>query len=149
MSKKYCIKHKGEKKNMLPKDFLKFMEKNYKKQCDMIKTLGSCKECIPDKNLQNDLLKSQEKIKKQLKKCLVCEKIPINRIQNFKIMDTKYKCDSCKKARSLVIELAKKVSKKIDKTKMEKCNKCLKKHSKKKCELKDYVKLSKKIKISC
>ena len=88
-------------------------------------------------------------IKKTLKKCLVCEKIPINRIQNFKIMDTKYKCDSCKKARSLVLELIKKASKKIDKTKMEKCNKCLKKHSKKtKCVLKDYVKLYVKLKVS-
>ena len=58
-------------------------------------------------HFKDDIEKSQKKIKKFLKQCIICEKVPVNELKTFKVMDNKYKCGACKKNRALIIDLAK------------------------------------------
>ena len=61
MPKTFCVKHNNTKKKLPSKQFVKFIETNYKKQCDMIKIWRSCKMCIPFQNILKMILKNHKK----------------------------------------------------------------------------------------
>lgn len=147
-SETVCLIVDNKKKKLSRKKFFKIMQKNYAKQCSMIKTIGSCKVCKIDKNKSKNILKSSKKLKKYMKKCFECEKIDIGKIKNFNIMDPKLKCKDCKKTRKLLLKFAEEAKETIGKKKMEECNKCIKKN-KKKCSPRNLFLFAKKTKKLC
>ena len=130
-SETVCQIVNNKKKKLTRKKFFKIMQKNYAKQCGMIKTIGSCKVCKINKNKSKNILKSSKKLKKYMKKCFECEKIDIGKIKKFNIMDPKLKCKDCKKTRKLLLKFAEEAKETIGKKKMEECNKCITKNKKK------------------